>query len=51
MINAIISGISITLDGAFGYEVYGEEIKQGLKEPCFFIKCFFYSCNVLFHLF
>ncbi len=39
MINAIIAGISTTLDGAFGYEVYGEEIKQGLKEPCFFIKC------------
>ena len=39
MINSIIAGISTTLDGAFGYEVYGDEIKQGLKEPCFFIKC------------
>ncbi len=39
MINSIIAGISTTLDGAFGYEVYGEEIKQGLKEPCFFVRC------------
>ena len=39
MINAIISGISTKLDGAFGYEIYDEEIKQGLQEPCFFIKC------------
>ena len=39
MINLIIAGISITLGGEFGYEVYNEEIKQGLKEPCFFISC------------
>lgn len=39
MINSIIAGISTTLDSAFGYEVYDEEIKQGLEEPCFFIKC------------
>lgn len=39
MINAIIAGISNTLDVAYGYEIYGEEIKQGLKEPCFFLRC------------
>lgn len=41
--NSIIDGISIKLDEIFNqdgdkYEIYGEEIKQGLKEPCFFIK-------------
>lgn len=39
MINSIISGISNILDSAFGYEVHDEEIKQGLEEPCFFVKC------------
>ena len=40
MINEIIAGISTTLDTAFEEcEIYGEEIKQGLEEPCFFVKC------------
>lgn len=39
MINAIIEAISINLDAEFGYEIHMEEIKQGLKEPCFFISC------------
>lgn len=39
MINSIIDGISIKLNQEFGdsYEIYSEEIKQGLNEPCFFI--------------
>lgn len=39
MINDIINGISIKLNQAFGsdYKIYKEEIKQGLKEPCFSI--------------
>ena len=41
MINAIIEAISVALSEEFGekYEIYMEEIKQGLKEPCFFIFC------------
>ncbi len=41
MINKIIESISITLAGEFGsgYEIYREEKRQGLKEPCFFIAC------------
>lgn len=40
MINSIIEAISTTLDAEFkGYEIHMEEIKQGLKEPCFFIVC------------
>lgn len=41
MINAIIEAISISLNGEFGdgYEIHMEEIKQDLKEPCFFISC------------
>ena len=41
MINAIIGGISTALYGWFGdrYEIHAEEIKQDLKEPCFFIAC------------
>lgn len=41
MINSIIEAISISLNEEFGdgYETYMEEIKQGLKEPCFFITC------------
>lgn len=39
MINSIIEAISVSLNKEFGndYEIYMEEIKQGLKEPCFFI--------------
>lgn len=41
MINSIIEAISVALNEAFGddYEIHMEEIKQGLKEPCFFIQC------------
>lgn len=39
MINAIIAGISTALFKEFGYENHMEEIKQDLKEPCFFIAC------------
>ena len=41
MINSIIEAISVTLNKEFGddYEIHMEEIKQGLKEPCFFITC------------
>lgn len=39
MINSIIDGISIKLNQIFGdeYEIYSEDVKQGLNEPCFFI--------------
>lgn len=41
MINSIIEAISVSLNEEFGdgYETHMEEIKQGLKEPCFFIAC------------
>lgn len=39
MINAIISAISVALFNEFEYENHMEEIKQDLKEPCFFISC------------
>ena len=41
MINSIIEAISVSLNEEFGddYENHMEEIKQGLKEPCFFIAC------------
>lgn len=41
MINSIIEAISISLNEEFGdgYETHMEKIKQGLKEPCFFITC------------
>ena len=37
MINDIINGISVKLNQEFGsdYRIYKENIKQGLKEPCF----------------
>ena len=40
MLNDIVNGISIKLNSIFGdsYEIYTENVKQGLKEPCFFIK-------------
>ena len=39
MISNVIAGIAIALNQEFGddYEIYTEEIKQDLKEPCFFI--------------
>jgi len=41
MINAIIESISIALNAEFGgrYQIHREEIKQDLREPCFFISC------------
>ena len=40
MINEIIDAISIALDSEFedGYKIHKDEIKQDLKEPCFFIQ-------------
>ena len=40
-INKIISAVSRALSEEFGEEhtIYTEEVKQGLKEPCFFISC------------
>lgn len=39
MIHEIIVGISQKLNAAFGdgYEVYEDDVAQGLEEPCFFI--------------
>jgi hypothetical protein len=41
MLNDIVSGISKTLSAAFGerYEVFTEQVKQGLKPPCFIVSC------------
>lgn len=41
MINKLIGSISIILNNEFGdnYEIFTESVEQGLKEPCFFIKC------------
>jgi hypothetical protein len=41
VINSIIAGISTALYDAFGerYEIFDDEIKQDLNEPCFFIAC------------
>lgn len=40
MFNSIVDGISIKLNSIFGdgYEIYSEDVEQGLVEPCFFIK-------------
>ena len=52
-INSIIDGISIALDSEFNeegtqqYTIRANELKQGLKEPCFFISCI----NPAFRLF
>ena len=37
MINSIMDGITNKLDEVFGYEIYGDDIKQGYKEPCFYV--------------
>ena len=41
MINKIIDGICTAINAEFGaiYEIYTENIEQGLKEPCFSILC------------
>ncbi|SES68624.1 phage tail terminator family protein [[Clostridium] polysaccharolyticum] len=51
MINEIIQGIVNALDANFNknsdvYDIYTEEIKQGLQEPCFFIQCINPSSNL-----
>lgn len=39
MINDIVIGIAQALNGTFGdkYEIYSDEVEQGLQEPCFLI--------------
>lgn len=38
MVNEIIKGVSMKLSGKFkGYRVYQNDVRQGLKLPCFFI--------------
>lgn len=39
MVNEIRDGISIKLNATFGdgYKVYLKDVRQGLKEPCFFV--------------
>lgn len=39
MIQETIEAIAVTLNSVFGddYEIYQNNVKQGLKEPCFFI--------------
>lgn len=39
MLNEIIKGVSMKLNTSFGngYKIYQNDVKQGLKEPCFFI--------------
>lgn len=40
MLDKIVDGISEKLNSVFGddYKIYTESVKQGLKEPCFFIQ-------------
>ena len=40
MLDKIVDGISVQLNSAFGdeFKIYTEQIKQGLKPPCFFIQ-------------
>lgn len=41
MINKIIDGISVRINAIFGdsYEIYTENVEQGLSEPCFSVLC------------
>lgn len=41
MINSTIEAIGNAISAEFGneYTIYSESVKQGLKEPCFFIFC------------
>lgn len=41
MINGVLQGIVDALSEEFGegYEIYTSKIEQGLKEPCFFVRC------------
>lgn len=47
MINELINGISNRLFETFGsgYKIYTENVKQGFKEPCFYISMLDYSYN------
>lgn len=49
MADSIIDAVSMALNGEFGddYEIYGEEIEQGLREPCFFITVISSSVRVI----
>lgn len=47
MTNDVIYSISNALDKEFGYEIHMEEIKQDLKEPCFFITLLDSSTKIL----
>ena len=39
MLNEVIAGISRKLNATFGdeYEIYENDVEQGLEEPCFFV--------------
>lgn len=39
MLNEIIKGVSMKLNTAFGekYKIYQNDVRQGLKKPCFFL--------------
>ena len=41
MLNEIVKGIAVQLNAVFGdgFEIYQNNVEQGLKEPCFFIFC------------
>lgn len=41
MLNKVIDGIAQKLNQVFGdgYEIYIDQVEQGLKEPCFLIVC------------
>jgi hypothetical protein len=41
VIKDVITGITDAIYEAFGddYEIYTEDIEQGMKEPCFLVKC------------
>jgi len=40
VIQDIINGIVAALAGSFpGIKIYDEQVKQGLKEPCFIVRC------------
>lgn len=47
MVNEIIKSIGAALGSEFDdCEIFAEELKQGLKEPCFFIQCLNPSHNL-----
>lgn len=41
MVNKIVDGIVQAISAAYGeeYEIYTENVEQGLTEPCFLIEC------------